>query len=163
MNTTQAIAVLNLKTPIEPATTKAIYKKLCLKYHPDKGGSLEMMQAINQAYNVLKDYSQASTTSEETASTVDFGEALNNAINLAVNLGLDVELCGTWLWVSGDTKTHKEALKEHKFKWARNKKMWFFREESEKSFNRKKMSIDEIRTRHGSKTIKGTNYQRLSA
>lgn len=161
MKIDQAIKVLNLKAPISPETTKAIYKKACMKYHPDKGGSLEMMQAINQAYKVLRDYTQEEKS--ETESSVDFGEALNNAINLALSLGLNVELCGTWLWVSGDTKEVKESLKEMKFKWARNKKMWFFREESEKSFNRKKMSIDEIRQRHGSKTIKGAGFNRLSA
>ncbi len=32
-----------------------IWKKLANKYHPDKGGSVEAMQAINDFYEQLKD------------------------------------------------------------------------------------------------------------
>lgn len=31
----------------------AIRKKLAMKYHPDKGGSTEAMQAVNEFYNEL--------------------------------------------------------------------------------------------------------------
>jgi preprotein translocase subunit Sec63 len=30
-----------------------IYKKMCLKYHPDKGGSNKEMQSINEFYTQL--------------------------------------------------------------------------------------------------------------
>lgn len=37
----------------EPAKVKSIYKALTLKYHPDKGGSHEAMQAINEFRDLL--------------------------------------------------------------------------------------------------------------
>jgi len=33
---------------------KSKYRKLSFMYHPDKGGEVEKMQAINQEYNMLK-------------------------------------------------------------------------------------------------------------
>ncbi len=38
----------------EKADLKSTYRKLSHLYHPDKGGQLEKMQAINEEYNMLK-------------------------------------------------------------------------------------------------------------
>jgi uncharacterized protein (DUF3820 family) len=42
-----------LKVGIEEHKIKAAYKALTLKYHPDKGGSHEAMQAINEFRDLL--------------------------------------------------------------------------------------------------------------
>ena len=39
--------------------------------------------------------------------------------------GLTVELAGSWVWVSGDTKPKREALKAHGFRWAPKKEKWY--------------------------------------
>ncbi|MFQ7785336.1 MAG: hypothetical protein ACLRHO_04850 [Ruminococcus sp.] len=39
-----------------------------------------------------------------------------NIINVLTSLSdIEAEICGTWIWVSGNTKAHKEMLKELKF------------------------------------------------
>jgi hypothetical protein len=38
----------------EKADLKSKYRKLSLAYHPDRGGQVEKMQAINEEYNMLK-------------------------------------------------------------------------------------------------------------
>jgi len=38
----------------EKQDLKSKYRKLSFLYHPDKGGQLEKMQAINEEYNLLK-------------------------------------------------------------------------------------------------------------
>jgi uncharacterized protein (DUF3820 family) len=40
---------------IESEKVKNVYKKLCLKYHPDKGGNTEAMQAINDFRRMLNE------------------------------------------------------------------------------------------------------------
>lgn len=39
--------------------------------------------------------------------------------------GLIIELIGTWLWVSGNTKENKEELKAMRFKWSHNRIAWY--------------------------------------
>ena len=46
---------LNSIEEIEPEKVKQVYKKLSLKYHPDKGGSTEAMQAINDFRRMLNE------------------------------------------------------------------------------------------------------------
>lgn len=81
-------------------------------------------------------------------------EAMKVAISKISNLGLTIEVCGSWVWVSGDTKPHKEALKESGFKWAPKKEMWHFRPSDHKSFNRGNWSMGKIREEHGSIRVK---------
>ena len=46
--------VLHLRESAPPELVRAAYKCLALLHHPDKGGSLADMQAINGAYEVLQ-------------------------------------------------------------------------------------------------------------
>ena len=151
MNKLDAIKVLNLSGDLNPSLIKAAYRKACSLYHPDRNpAGTEMMKAVNEAYEVLKDFEGNLEGSEQ-----NYGEELNDALNSIYSLdGLDIEICGSWVWVTGDTKTHKEALKEAGFKWARQKKAWYLRPEGDKRRYRGNCTLDEIREKHGSKKAK---------
>jgi hypothetical protein len=45
-----------LTYPIDLNALRERYRQLALSYHPDKGGSLEMMQQLNTAYRRISDY-----------------------------------------------------------------------------------------------------------
>ena len=45
-----------LTYPIDLNELRERYRQLALNYHPDKGGSLEMMQQLNTAYRRISDY-----------------------------------------------------------------------------------------------------------
>jgi hypothetical protein len=66
-------------------------------------------------------------------------------------MGLEVELCGLWVWVSGDTKSHKEELKAAGFKWSPNKSAWYY--PGVPSFNRTPRSMEDIRSMYGSQVF----------
>lgn len=151
MNAYDACRILNLSSDYTPETVKKAYRLACSKYHPDRNpAGQEMMKLVNSAYEFLKDKSGQSTVNQET----DYSQELMNALNAVIGLpGLVVELCGAWAWVSGDTKQHKDILKEHGFKWARKKVMWYFRPEDAKVYSNGKKTIDEIREKYGSKNF----------
>jgi len=160
----QALNVLGLNESAKYDDIKIAYRKACSKYHPDRNaGGLEMMKIVNSAYQALSDYVEGSVKAEPEIDDIDLGEELNTAINAIIHLGLDIEVCGTWIWVSGDTKPHKEVLKLAGYKWAPKKMLWHWRPEGSKSWSRGKYSMDEIRASHGSTTVKPRNYTRLSA
>lgn len=46
--------ILQVHPKADPEVIEAAYKKLAMKYHPDKLGNEDKMKAINQAYDVLK-------------------------------------------------------------------------------------------------------------
>ena len=73
---------------------------------------------------------------------------------------ITIELVGSWIWLSGDTKEIKDKLKELGFKWASKKKMWYYGEMKGKSHGEK--SLDEIKDKYGSKTFKKKENEKLA-
>ena len=133
------------------------YRKLAFEHHPDRGGDEQIMKAVNIEYErlfkILKDIHtnkdgeiyNAYTQTEETAN--DFIDIINKLIKLD---GLIVELIGSFLWVTGNTKAHKETLKEMTFHWSSNKLAWYLKPDWYKKRNRKQYGLDEIRGMYGS-------------
>lgn len=158
MKPNDAAKLLDLDGDITPETVKLAYRRACKKYHPDiNPAGLEMMKSVNLAYEALKDF----TGNVEQGAT-GYSDSLNDALNAVINLvGLNIEICGAWVWISGDTKTHKTILKESGYKWASKKKMWYFRPEDYKSANRGTWSIDKIRDSYGSQTVRGSFNNRI--
>jgi hypothetical protein len=157
-----ALSILNLQSGATQEDIKIAYRKACSKFHPDRNpAGADMMKLVNVAYETLQNYN--GETLEDGAVNVDFGDQMNDALNLIISLGLEIELCGTWLWVQGDTFTHREVLKENNFFWAPKKKMWYFRPADYKSKGRGKFTIDQIRARHGSQKINVTHRERIGA
>ena len=66
---------------------------------------------------------------------------------------LEMELVGTWLWISGDTKPHKDTLKAYGCIWAPRKGMWFWRASEHRVFNRRDTDMDAIREKYGTVAV----------
>lgn len=144
---------------------KARYKELAKRYHPDinpEAGD-EAMQQINAEYDeVVKRLSRVSSdgctqaTEQEARDAQDVAEAFRAAVLAIIHLrGIQIELCGSWLWVSGDTYQHREALKAAGYRWASKKQMWYWRpEEAACPHHRRGASMADIRTKYGSERIK---------
>lgn len=149
---------------------KALYKKLARENHPDMGGDLRTMQEINAQFSQFQARSatneardrQRTAHAEGKKSAADYHDLdeiekqLFDVINFAVNLdGVEVELMGLWVWLTGNTKAHKETIKawneahpDRRLKWSPNKTAWYYA--GVPSFNRKKTNLDEIRDKYGS-------------
>ena len=143
------------------AELKATYKKLAFTFHPDcPNGDEEIMKDINAEYDevfaVLKD--SYNSEASEKRQTSEMAEDYRNIIEAIINLeGIEIEICGNWIWVGGDTRTHKALLKELSFKWAPKKKLWYWRADEFRSKGRKGVSMNDIRNKYGSNGVKTTN------
>ncbi len=147
------------------------YKELLKLYHPDNGGNVSEMQEINAEYDrmfkILKNqhennfYSKrASTNTEYNNMKYDFAEdeKLREMLNKIIHFdGIDIELVGAWIWVSGNTYACKKQLKELGFKWASQKKMWYWHSEVFQKKSRKTLSMDDIRNYYGSTRVNNTD------
>lgn len=157
-----ALNILGLNAQATQEEIKLAYRKACATFHPDRNpAGLEMMKLVNAAYQALSDY-VAGSCQEESPADFNYGEQLNAALNLLISLGLEIELCGSWLWVHGNSYPHREILKENGFMWAPVKKLWYFRPADYKSKGRGKMTIDQIREKHGSQKVSFGTKQQLN-
>ena len=140
---------------------KKEYRRLVMIHHPDHGGSTATMQDINTEYEkrfeVLKN--QHNATADEHHKTTEAPEEFINIINALIKFpGIIVELCGSWLWISGDTIPVKEQLKAAGCRWSSSKKMWYWHHPEDGSrWHKGKKTMQEIRNKYGSQTYNGRN------
>lgn len=147
---------------------KKQYRKLAFKYHSDCGGNDEDMKAVNAEYTALfeklKDIhtnAEGETYRKETSETP---EHFINIINELIRFeGVTIEIIGSFIWVSQNTKPYKEKLKEMNFKWSANKSSWYLPPEGYKKRNRKNYSLDDIRGMYGSQEVETQPYSKVAA
>lgn len=158
-----ALSILGLSGNPAFEDVKTAYRKACSHYHPDRNpAGLEMMKLVNAAWQALSDYVPGIIADSE-PEALNLGEEMNTALNAIIHLGLTIEICGAWIWVSGDTREHKELLKASGYRWAPKKLMWHWRPaDSKRSWGRGQYCMDEIRLKHGSFSVKPKSYARLA-
>ena len=61
----------------------------------------------------------------------DLKALMDTIVQLKQLEGLNIDLLGSWLWIGGNTKANKEALKALGCRWASKKKLWYWHCESE--------------------------------
>lgn len=145
---------------------KRMYRHFAVILHPDCGGSNEAMKQLNAEYDYwLKKVGNIheSTKGEEETYTTNINEEdlddgfrdIINEIAYLINKGvIFAELCGSWIWISGNTKDYKDILKKVGFFWSPKKKMWYWHSKDQKrKFYKNSKSIEEIRAIYGSKKI----------
>jgi curved DNA-binding protein CbpA len=151
---------------------KKEYRLLVMLHHPDKGGSTATMQAINnehdELFEILKAQQNRRADADETGRTrrVDeMAEEFREILEILIKLdGLNIELCGSWLWISGETKKHKDSLKAAACRWSNNKKMWYWHPTQAPGGWRRggSYSIDDIRAKYGSEPIVMKNNPQIA-
>ena len=126
---------------------KKIYKKLAKILHPDVGGDEISFKLLNNIYNDVIE--NKIFFSNDTKIDLE----LEKIISLILHFdNINIEIVGSWIWVTGETKEIKEKLKELNFKWASKKKMWYYGEMKTK--NHKPKSMNEIKNKYGFTVIK---------
>ena len=150
---------------------KAAYRRLSMKHHPDRGGDTATMQEINAEHDELFERlkKQHNASADDFQQTTETPEEFREIIELLLRLeGLTVELCGSWLWIGGDTRQHKETLKAAGCRWSNNKKLWYWHHAEEgRKWRRGKATMSDIRTKYGSQVFDAagerTGYERIGA
>lgn len=132
------------------------YKRLLKQYHPDNGGSEEITKAINLEYEklfeMLKNTSSIQKEKEQYNKEMD--AAFRDILNQVIDLDINIEIIGSWIWVSGNTYNVKETLKRLGFNWINKRKMWAWHQEEYTKKRNSNKSLDELRSYYGSELIK---------
>jgi curved DNA-binding protein CbpA len=146
--------------PTTAEELKKAYRTLAFQHHPDRGGDTRIMQEINREYESLfialgdmhrnKDgevYQRREATAETAA---DFINIVDRLIRLR---GLVIEIIGAFVWVTGETRTHKEALKNMGFRFQPKKLAWYLAPDWWRKRGRKPHTLDEIRGMFGVQAV----------
>ena len=173
MNTKYFASATNLQD------LKTAYKKLALENHPDLNSSPDAtrtMQEINEQYagsasrfiaigcltRADEQHAAGKKVNTDFVNLEDVIEMLRVKIIeiLSVSKDLDIEITGTWLWVSGETKKHKTALSKLGLHWASKKGLWAFA--GIKSRGRGKWSMGQIRATYGSAKLDNNRPEKVA-
>ena len=152
---------------------KRLYKKLCKQYHPDLNASdtTEIMKAINAEYekaferfkNIHESAEDSTKTYTSRTETTETAAEFMNIINKLIFCnGLELSICGKWLWAEGNTYSYRETLKSLGFRYASKKKCWYWRKDEDASRNRKSLTLEEIKERYGCETFMSVSAPRLA-
>lgn len=115
----------------------------------NKGESKETISTINDQYDKLMmvlNESKPVEAVKEKASVAEMIAELQGKIDPA---GLHLEICGTWLWITGKTYQVKDTLKELGFRYSANKLSWYYRKSDHKSGNQEPIPLEMIREKYG--------------
>ena len=156
------------------------YKSLLKKYNPDNGGSEEETKAINVEYEklfrILKDTytrqqenrSDSNTDSKTSYDNMKYNfeedELLKEMLQKVIHLSdITIEIIGSWIWISGNTYQYRKELKEIGFKFAGQKKCWYWHSETFRKKSHKVLSMNSIREFYGSTEVETDQRKRLHA
>ena len=135
---------------------KKQYRELAFKHHPDRGGSNEAMKAVNNEYDelfpILKDIHKTKDGEKYTAreASTETADQFKDLITELMRMDdITIEIIGCFVWLTGDTKPHRDRLKELNFRWHSKKIAWYLKPEDYKNRSRKDYNLDEIRQMYG--------------
>lgn len=138
---------------------KKLFRELAKVNHPDAGGSTAEMVAIIAEYEIMMKKlptQKADINNDQTDEefTLHVSKELQDVINNISHLPIDIEIIGTWIWVSGDTYKYKSYLTANNFTWCASKKMYqWHMEKARKGYHGKTQEIEKIRFTYGSTKV----------
>lgn len=148
---------------------KQVYKKLALIHHPDRGGDEEVMKKLNNEYDELFEKlkhthknSEGEFYSKETDEVAEeWRELISKLLNLKM-VAVEIEVIGSFLWVTGNTRTYKEQLGKNGLglRWSNKKKAWYKSPDGYRRFSKKEYNMSDIRTMYGSQRVKDEKKQK---
>lgn len=142
---------------------KKEYHRLTKENHPDVGGDTATMQEINKQYKEAVNWiAKHGEGKDRQDAAQEVPEEFVAAVAAVVNLdGIVLDLVGAWIWATGNTRAHKDALKAAGYRWASKKFAWYWRPEWAAVGKGGKKTLEEIKDKYGcERIIAGSAYTR---
>ena len=145
---------------------KRSYRRWAMQLHPDCGGTDAAMQELNRQYEeAMKQIRFHAAAGSKDAESTETASEFISIIDLLIKLdGLNIELCGSWLWIGGETRKHKDALKAAGCRWASKKQLWYWHPAGQEPTKTKRTAtMSHIREKYGSRQISGVSADAIRA
>ena len=146
-----------------PTEVKTIYLKLVKLYHPDHNvtDTTVIMSQINNFFEeCLQNLSGATLINNSTKQTYTYqphSQAAQQFQDILLKLfkfpNIAIELCGSWLWITGDTFSYRKELKSIGCRYSGKKRAWSWHVGSYRKRNKKTFTLPGIRELYGSECL----------
>ena len=149
---------------------KKEYKILAKELHPDMNKNVdttaqfqEMQNEYEELFNQVKNIHKNSSGEKYTKETNETIEEYKNIIDRIIHFeNVVIEVIGSWIWLTGDTKKYKEIIKELNFKWSPNKLAWYYHKDKFRKKSNNNYSIDELRNMFENEKIQNEGLKKLA-
>lgn len=148
-----------IKNYFENVTTaeelKRRFHELAKALHPDCGGDPEAFKEMkaqfdklshSNIWNTHKTAEGKTYTKENSTTPEQFTEIIEKLRGLE---NITIEILGSWIWVTGDTRNYKEILKGLGFLFSSKKAAWYFNGETKKRRTHSKMNYSDLQKHWG--------------
>lgn len=133
---------------------KQLYKKLVFELHPDTSGrdSKAEFQAMQNEFENFRPTSEKFKGEYDTWNAQEYSHLITQLMTIP---NITIEICGSWIWLAGDTKPVKEQIKAvdtgetMKRGFSPKKKKWYFSPVGYRKRGGKEMSFEEIQKKYG--------------
>lgn len=96
--------------------------------------------------------------------TIEDAAEFMTIINTLVGCeGIIIDLCGSWLWLTGNAYPYKDTIKGLGFHWANKKHAWYWHSAEDTCRSHKGLSLDEIKSKYGCKSFATALMPKLTA
>lgn len=145
-----------------PQEVKTLFKKLAFENHPDITGedtNERMARIITEYKAALKRFD--GFKSNEGTRTYYYNEASEDEISQFIKRiiserlqNIVVEIVGTWVWVSGDTRPYAKTFKKLGMRWHAKRKMWYKKPSgARRTRYNESATFDDLKNMYGYKKV----------
>ena len=149
------------------------YRQLMKKHHPDVGGNTEDAKEINSEYERLFAFLSRQQPQERPQGEQEYKDttedkaaedrAIRAVLDALAGIDADVEIIGSWVWVTRNSYPYKELLKSLNFRYASKKRAWYFHADEYRRRSKREVTLDEIRAKYGSERVNNRRERKAVA
>ncbi len=140
---------------------KKKYKKLAFMYHPDtkvNASQFEQAQSEKAMKDINNEYQQAlqmvgQNVDKNYREDREYPDIIEKIIKLHM-IDVTIEICGWFVYLSGNTKTYKTELKKLGLLWNSTKSMWYWKPHWWTRKGSQQWDMEKIRDVYGSDSVK---------
>ena len=142
------------------ADARTLWHTLMMEHHPDRGGSTETAQAINDEFDAFcarhMDDARSEYRAETGYNTYGADSIFSDALSAAMRTNSRVEIIGYYVYAF-ESYSARAVLKEAGFFWSAKHAAWIFNgrdKSTRRRFHRSDYTTADVRSMHGSETVR---------
>ncbi|MEX2336158.1 MAG: hypothetical protein WD555_02670 [Fulvivirga sp.] len=143
---------------------RKVYYRLAMKLHPDKGGDEELFKDLANQFHAFKPSQFKYKDEFNDWSSMAFSGIIEALMEIP---DLTIEICGSWIWISGKTREHKDRIKSiqtnshYKRGFSAQKKMWYFSPTGYFKRSAEEFDMESIRNIYGSEELRSRSQKAI--